>query len=366
MIKEGKFGVQEAVCLVTITICTKIFFTSPAFLTRLVGTAVWYTTLISAATAIVAFTIVYLLLKRFPGKNLIEVFDNSMGRFFGFIFSFAFAVLFLMDAGMALREFTEVLRTYTFQYTQSSLIEGAFVITVGIAAFSGLESIARVSRLLGFILLFTYILAIAFSAQNFHLKYLFPILGYGLDKTVIHGLVRSSVYGEVVVLAVFASSLQGIKNIKKAGYISLILSGIILSLGLLSFIMVFPYFSLEELTAPMYSMTRLIKYGTFFTRIDPLFLLLWNISTFISLSVLFYAAVSIYCKIFRLQDKRPIIVPMTVVFFASTMAPRDFSSIVYGVLQQFREYSWVIFFGLPLIAFITAVLRKKKGEKSNA
>jgi hypothetical protein len=69
MIKEGKFGVSEAVCLVTITVSAKIFFTSPAVLLTHVGTAIWYETLVSAAAALVGFAFIYLLLKRFPEQG---------------------------------------------------------------------------------------------------------------------------------------------------------------------------------------------------------------------------------------------------------------------------------------------------------
>lgn len=52
MIKEGKFGVQEAICLTWITIVSKVFFSSPAVLARLIGSTGWYATLISAAVAL--------------------------------------------------------------------------------------------------------------------------------------------------------------------------------------------------------------------------------------------------------------------------------------------------------------------------
>lgn len=366
MIKEGKFGVHEAVCLLTITIGSKIFFTSPAFLIRFVGTAGWYMTLISNFTSILAFTFIYILLKRYPGNNIVEIFDSSVGRIFGFLFSLAFGLSFFQGAGVILREFSEVLRAFTYPDTPTSLIIGGVTIAVFIAAYLGLESIARVSKLFAYVLLFGLIMILILGASNYNYKYLFPILGNGLDKTFIHGIKRSSAYTEVAVLAVFAGSLQGIGNVKKAGYISLILSGIIYSATLVCMIMTFPYVTLQELTSPMYFMTRLIKYGTFFQRLDSIFLLIWTISSFITVSVLFYSAVSVYCKMFRLQDTRPVAVPMALLLFTSAMAPRDFSSIVYGTVQQIRENGWIIFYGLPLIALITAVLRKKKGGKVNA
>ena len=364
MIKEGKFGAQEVICMLTIAISTKVFFTRPAFLVRLTGTSAWYTILLSDLTAIVAFTFIYLLLKRFPGKNIVEIFDTSMGRIIGFLFSFAFMIIFILMVSVFLREFTEVLRTYTYEDTPSSMIEGAFVITVGVVSFLGLETIARVSKLFAYFLLIGFIAVIILSAKYFNFKYLFPILGYGLDKTIIQGFFRSSSYAEIAVLAIFASSLQGIKQIKKAGYVSLILSGLILSIGSLCFILLYPYFSQQELVAPYYEMTRLIKYGTFFTRLDSFFLIVWTISTFITISIIFYASISTYCKAFRLQDKRPVIVSMYVILFATALAPRSLSDLVDKTIQTLRDYTGIVLFGLPLIALITAVIRKKKGKKS--
>lgn len=95
MIKEGKFGVNEAVCLVTMAICNKIFSTTPGYITRTIGNTGWYMTLISCATALVFFILIYLLLKRFPGKNIVEIYDASLGRAVGFIFSFADGVIFI-------------------------------------------------------------------------------------------------------------------------------------------------------------------------------------------------------------------------------------------------------------------------------
>jgi hypothetical protein len=105
MIKEGKFGVQEAVWLTTIAISAKVFFSSPAMLTGIVGNSGWYMTIISAAIALVGFLFIYLLLKRFPKKDIVEIFDLSLGRIFGFIFSGILAVYMLFVAIIRLSEF---------------------------------------------------------------------------------------------------------------------------------------------------------------------------------------------------------------------------------------------------------------------
>ena len=63
--------------------CYAGFFTSPSALTNYVGTASWYMTLISDLTAIIGFAFLYLLLKRFPGKDIVEIFNVSFGKLIG-------------------------------------------------------------------------------------------------------------------------------------------------------------------------------------------------------------------------------------------------------------------------------------------
>lgn len=366
MIKEGKFGVSEAVCIVTIAICNKIFSTTPGFITRVIGNTGWYMTLISCATALVFFGFIYLLLKRFPGSNIVEIYDASLGRVMGFIFSFLLMVSFLLSVGIYTREFTDILKVYALPFTPPSVIIGTLIFAAAVAAFLGIETIARVAKLASYPALIGYLMILIFTSNSFKLVNLLPIFGYGLDKTVITGILRGSAYDEVIILAVFAGSLQGIEHIKKAGLISLLISGFILSAGLLCFALVFEYRAIQELTIVAFVMTRKISYGTFFQRMDPIFLLLWIITTSIYISILFYTTVSIYCKLFRLQDARPVVIPMAVLAISAAIFPKDFPSVLSVYIQEIRNYGNITFFIMPAIALGIAVIRNKKGESKCA
>ena len=162
-----------------------------------------------------------------PRKDLLEIFDISFGRYIGFLFSFIYASSFLAASGILLREFYELLKSYVFPNTPISVINGTIIIILIVAAFLGLETIARTAKLAAFFALFGYLALLILSSQYFKLSNLFPVFGYGIGKTILEGFTRSSAYSEVIVLAVFAGSLQGVKNIKKAGYLSLVLSGLL-------------------------------------------------------------------------------------------------------------------------------------------
>jgi len=366
MIKEGKFGAQEAVCLVTITITAKMFFTSPGILAEILGTATWYMTLLSAATAAVGFTFICLLLKRYPGKNIVEAFEASLGRFCGFIFSFLLVLLFMLNASAIVREFVEVLKVYVLPLTSISILIGVFVIVVTVVSFLGLETIARYAKLSAYILLASFAIVLILASQKYETYRMFPIFGHGLAKTIPHGLARSSFYGEVLILAVVAGSLQGTKYVKKAGYLSLVLSGILVSSAFLAFTLTFPYYTGAEITAPMYQLTAMIDYGRFLQRLEPIFLFIWFISSFVSVTAIFYTSASLYCKIFRIQDMRPIIFPFATILYTIAIMPGDITTVATGYIHRSREYGWTILYIPPLIALIMAIVKKKEVKNKNA
>lgn len=359
MIKEGKFGVQEAISLMAITISIKVYFTSPSVIAQILGTSGWFMTLISAAAALVGFSFLYLLLKRFPGKDLIAVFDLALGRLFGFIFSMILVLYLLTGTSILIREFAEVLKVYSLPVTPTSFIIAALLCITSSACFAGLEGIARSARVLVYYILCGFLIVIVLASINYDFHYLFPIFGNGFQRTVVYGLGRSSFYGEVILLGVIATSLQGVSHLKRAGVISVILSAILVSAALAASMMAFNYSTAQEITSQMYELSRSIQLGSFLQRLDPLFLFTWCIGTVISISFLQYCTLSTYCKAFRMQDMRPLILPVAIILFTGSMIPQELTTITEYV-QITRQYGWIIYFGLPFVTLIIAVIRKKK------
>lgn len=366
MIEEGKFGVQEAICLLTITTVSKVFFTSPAMVMKDVGTAGWYMTLISAITAAVALTPVYLLLKRYPNKNIMEAYDAVLGKAVGSIFSFLLFTIILASAAANIREFTIVLIVYAYPLSPPSYIMILLFIIIILAAYLGLESIVRISRLLAGVILSGLLILMLLASKNYDMHRLFPIFGYGLGKTVLTGIVRSSAYGDIIIVSIFACSLQGINHVKKAGYAGLVISAAIIITVLFSFTLSFPYYTGKEATAPMYLATTLIDFGPFFKRLEAMFLFIWSISHTISASALFYMSLMIYCHIFNIEDKKPIILPLSIVLFGLSMIPDDMNSLITIYMQSLRAYGWILFYLPSALVLVIAMIKGAKGDIKNA
>jgi spore germination protein KB len=120
MQKEGKIGPYEAISLITITICSKVLLSSPRELIALVGTAGWYASLVETLTAIIAFIFIYFLMKRFPGKGLVEVSEIELGKVLGIIGMMVLAIVFYIKGVLYCRELVEALKAFEYPMTPSS------------------------------------------------------------------------------------------------------------------------------------------------------------------------------------------------------------------------------------------------------
>lgn len=366
MIKEGKFGYNEAISLMVITTSLRVFFTSAGQVVVMVGAAGWYMTIISALVAAFGFMFLYLLLKRFPQNNLMQINDIVLGKFLGSVISLALAAYLMIVLSINLREFIEVFKIYVSTESPSSYNMIVFLICVMILSFLGLEAIARYSKFIIYILGFGFVLVICLSAKNFRLNNMFPILGYGLGKTLMTGAMRSSFYGDIVILGVIALSLHGPKAIKRIGFSSIFISCAIVSISLLSFSLVFNNNIAQELISPMYTMASLLDYGGFFQRIEPVFLLLWDLGSFVEISILFYASLMIYSHVFKIKDRKPLIFPFSIIAFCINLIPDSISDIVTGWVQIFRTWGWTLYFLPWIIVLAIAAIRKKKGASQGA
>ena len=187
-----------------IAITIKASFSGPSNLAGFIGNTGWYMIYISAAVALLGFAFIYLVLKRFPENNISEVFELTFGRVVGFIFSGILAMYLLWTAFSGAGEFVQIIKVYNFPLSPKVYITAIYMIGVLVMSLLGLENIARFTKVTIYFTMTGFVVIYILGSQNFNTNNLFPILGNDLGKTVTTGIVRSSIFGEVILLAVFA------------------------------------------------------------------------------------------------------------------------------------------------------------------
>ena len=303
-----------------------------------------------------------MMTKAYTGKNILEIYDEIVGKKAGRLFALIFCLILFLSASITLREFTDATKVYLLHESPPGFIVGMFIIAMTVVCFVGIEGLARAGKLFSYILLFNFLIVMALSYKRFDSHRLYPLLGYGIGNTVKNGIMRCSAYGEIILLGVFAKTLNDTKDAGKIGYISLILAGLIIAIITFSVIASFPYFIAIELADPLYIMVSLVQYGRFFQRVEVIFIFTWNLSTLIGLTAIFYGAINCYCHAFNIKDKKPIIISFAISIYISTLIIPSISIIIDYVVPNFRDYGWIGFYSPIFMAWIMWFFFKRRKQ----
>lgn len=366
MVKEGYFGVKEAVAVTTIAMVTKILYTTASRQVELVGTAVWYAALIALVIAMFFFCIICILMKRFPQMNLIEIYDEVLGKFFGKLISIIFTAYMIYYSGSILREFLEMIKAYNLPNTKPSIILISFMVVCLLGVYLGLESIVRLAYIMIYVMALGLFLMYTLALPEYNIYYLRPVLGYGIKTTLYYSLLLSSLYTEVIILPVIINSLHGYKNFKKAGLTSLIISGFIFSLSLFCYMATFGYNMGQENLSGIFQLSKLINISRFFQRVESVFLFVWVINSLLTVSISMYISLSIYCKTFKIKKVKPLLFPLAFSVYLISLLPANLSEVIQWNLTFLRRYSFILIFGIPTFVLLVSFMRGKKGGQSDA
>ncbi len=365
MLREGKIGVFEAISVVLTSIVVKVFFASPRQLTETVGPAGRLVHVIAVSAALVGFLLISLLMKRFSGQDLVSVLETVFGKIAGNLISLILAAVILFNAVLFTREFSEAVKAYIFPSTPPSMIMIFFLAPVLLMSYLGFESLVKTVSSFVWIILISFISILILSGPQYNFSNLFPLFDGGIGHVAITALNRTLVYGDILVLTVFINSLQGFGHFKKAGLTAVIISGLFLISGFLAYNMSFPRSVASENAIPAYAITRAIEFGTFFQRFDPIYVFIWSISAMLAVGVNLYAFISIYCKVFRIEDQKPLVLPLGIILFSIGILMPS-TTVIVSLLGLLRSSGWSIYFGIPLLALLIAAARGKRGVKSDA
>ena len=357
---ESKLGFFAAYSLMTFFITTKIFFTGISTIIDSLGTAAWYGTLISCATSIIFFSFLYLLIKRFRDKDIIEINDIVLGKFLGKFVSILFCVYSLYYAGTVLREFVEMIKAYNLPYTPPSVILLLFIAVVCIFTYIGIEGIGRISAIFFYPVLIGFIVLLVLASPNYVFDYIKPYGGYGVGNTFMTGFLRCSAYDEIFFLAVIFKSLQETSLFKKVGFASLLTAGVIFSVSILVSILTFEYTMGRENLSNIFQLSKTIYFSRYFQRVESIFLLIWVISSVINVMISFYCSISIYSKVFMIKNIKPLILPFAFLLFWISLFTPNLLEVTQINLLFINQYSMFLIFLVPIAILLIAMIRGKK------
>lgn len=369
-VNEGRIGPVEAVSLTVVYIVAKIFITFPATMVNLGLSAAWVIVVFATLFSIAAFLPIALLMDRFPGRSIVEAGEEAVGPFFNVLFCLGYLSFFMPVEAMVLRQFAE--RALTVVIPELPISVAIFGIVLGciVAAYMGLEAIARGTRISFIFVGVLFLIVLVLTSPYWDITNIFPVLGPGPGEIITNSFFKMSVFAEVLILAIIYPNIkipQG-WNMWKLGLTSLAISGLILFITVFFYQLTFSVQVAREIPLPTLEMSRLIYFGRFVQRLEPLFLPMWGLAALLKLSIGFYAMLALITRYLKLPYYRPFILPLAVLTMAVAFFPPNVIIALMVDEDIIRVWGWVPAFGLPLILLSIALLRGKgvKPSEKNA
>ena len=310
--------------------------------------------------AILLAYIIYRLLKNFASLDIIDISEYLGGTVFKNIVGSFFIVYFMVSSASLLREFCEGLRIAFFPMTNILFIIFPFILGMFINNNLSFGSNAKTISIVFPIVLASIIFLFFANYENFAFERMFPILGKGFVNTFITGIGNITAFGGISCLYFLPPYLKEPQKMKKICLTSVIIWLIYFIFCVSTILFMFSFFIEADKVLPLYSAARYIEFGTFFQRLEAIFMLIWILEVSCYVIVANRFSMSIFQKMANLQEQRPLALIFPIIIFGISLIPKN-----YAVIRFFeaKVYSYMILgivFVLGIGILILANLKKKK------
>lgn len=122
----------------------------------------------------------------------------------------------------------------------------------------------------------------------------------------------------------------------------------------------FVFFQDVDEIMPLYSAAAYIEFGTFFQRLDSLFLLLWTLSFACYLSIVTKFSIYIFKKITNIKEIKPIVCPLSFIMIAIALIPKNYAESKFYETQIYPYIMIGLVFFLSLFILLLAYFKKRK------
>ncbi|MFZ5648873.1 MAG: GerAB/ArcD/ProY family transporter [Bacillota bacterium] len=358
MNREGRFGLAEAVVLLTISNMARIFMPFPRSLVELAGPAAWLTPLPGLALALLGTYFFWLLLKPHPDKTIVEITEGALGKVFGTVVNISYVIMFLFVGITFTRIFSEAMVVSALPRTPISVVSIGFLSAAMLGTFLGVEALARSARMTYPFVLGGITILLVSLIPFFHVNNIFPLLGSGPYQVFIRGGLATGMVSEVLIAAMIIHSFSS-RDLFPVAVSRAILMGFgYLFILELATILVTHWRTATESTLPFYQLSRNIYLGRFFQRVEVIFIIIWSYIGMFKISITLYAACTALARSLDLPYYRPLIWPLGLLTFMVSLIPPDMPTAVIIDSEYLRTYGWIPTFALPLAVLAVDRLRQ--------
>ncbi len=316
-----KIEKKELYYLLTNLITVKMFFTYPRFLVRNSGNAAWIQCIFVSLIAIAVYFLTIRLFDDTKNFDLLDISEKIGGRWAKIIVGILLCVTFLVNTAITMRALPESIKTVLLPLSPMRLLLILSGIAIALGALFGIYSIARIHALFTPAVLIVFTIMIVLLLGDIRISNIFPIFGTGTYNIFVKGLEAVSIFSDIAALYILLPFCKSFNDAKSASKKAVLTSSIIVTVILVIYNTVYSYPSSKEFLFPVYQMTRMIKIGDFFQRLEPIFEFFWSISILLYSAFYLFLICYIWKKTFNLKYYKPLVFPVSILLISASYIP---------------------------------------------
>ncbi|MGG1514107.1 endospore germination permease [Paenibacillus oryzisoli] len=351
------------IAMVVNLIFAKAIGLTQGVLARAIGQDMWVATLLGMLQGCAMMYIAYLVVRRTPHLNYIELGEVLLGKWFGKIIALLIFILYLAGFGPVLITFVYHIKDYflpeapVWLFTVSSLIVGA------IGCFYGLEVMGRIA-LIGLLFIFLLnILIIIGSTNEFDIRNLLPLLEHGFPQTAAASLHFDVDWSLAIMLVALIMPFvsEAVPRGSQLGVVSILVSGMLIVIWAILEGAVLSAEVTSQYTISCMKLARNAHIGNFLQRYEMIMIALYSVSILFEVMFCIYGTSVTLSKIIGIKSHKWMIIPVCLMLgiFGTWIVEDHFRAIHY-LEQDWPKIALPIAFGLPLALLTLRLLFRKK------
>ncbi len=357
--KIGKF---EAIALIIMITINQIIFNISNTIIINTGSSAWLNIIIISIVAILFCLLICKLFKKFLSQDIVDISEYLGGKVLKTIVGILYVLFFIFLAGIFLRYLASSLKLIYFEKSPITFLLLLFLIPIVLTVRLGIKPISEVNLMFTPIVLLSMLIILFSTAKDFVPERIFPILGFGADKTFFIGLNNIFTFSCFAYLYFLMPILKNPEDFKKVAVTSIIISAVYLFLSIISLLMMFPFIAFSDEMLSVYLLTRLIEFGKFFQRVDAIFIFIWILSTFSFLSITTSLINRIIKKLTKIKHHNELCYSICAIIFGVALIFKNIADMkfIQNILLRYVSISLVFIFSLIILILANFKLKKEK------
>ncbi|MDQ8735186.1 endospore germination permease [Paenibacillus sp. LHD-38] len=360
--KHQKISARQLTILVTFYIVGVAILIIPSFLAVAAKQDAWIAALLTVGAALTIIPLYNALGRRFPDMTFAEYTEEILGRCIGKAVSLLFFIGFpFLIAALTLRNIGDFLTTQVIPETPIHAVHILFMAVVVMGARLGLEPLSRAAEIFFPWIMLLFVLLVMFISPQIKVENMLPIMEGGIKPIVMAAIPFFSFpFLEPVILLMVYPYVNRTEKAGKAMVVGVLLSGIILCVITALSILVLGADQTARNTFPSYVITKNISIGDFLERIEAIMAIIWFITSYFRLVLMFYITALGLTQCLNLRDYKVITLPLAMILIVLSILAIPNSTYLMNFIPVWGVYATTYGLVLPLLLLVAAVVRKKR------